>query len=111
MLALFAVQEGLQVQFVRIANFVRRYDPRTHWPMRVEGFSKRHRRRSALPVAHADVVYDYVAGDYLVSASGGHMTASSSDHKSQLAFVVERPRRPPQMNRVSPSRPAARFLV
>jgi len=71
MLALFVVHERLQVQLVRIANLIRRYDPRTNRPMSIERLAQRHRGRPALPVADADVVDDHVSRNYLVARSRG----------------------------------------
>src|SRR5277367_6213292 len=66
MLALFAVDERLQVERMRIADFVGRYDPWPDGSVRVERFAQRHGGGAALPIAHAHVVDDQVAGDNFV---------------------------------------------
>src|ERR1700691_6323914 len=111
MLALFAVDERLQVQLVWIANFVGGHDPRPERPVGIERLAQRHRWRTALPVAHAHVVYDHVAGDHLVGAIARHMAASPPDYESELAFVVQRRRRARQVDRIAGSRDADSFSL
>src|SRR5713101_5170398 len=111
MLALFVVYKSTQLEFVRIAELVRRDYPRAEWSVGVERFAERHGRRPALPVADAHVVDDHISRDYLVRAIARHMTASPADNESELAFVVQRRGNPRKMNRIVGAGHRARLLV
>src|SRR5215472_14959166 len=73
MLAYFTVYEGLEVERVRVADLIGRYDPGPDRAMSIKGFAQRHSRRTHLPVAHAHVVDDEIAGNHLVSAIARQM--------------------------------------
>src|SRR5216683_3532181 len=111
MLALFAVHKSSQLEFVRIAELVRRDYPRAERSVSIERFAERHGRRPALPVADAHVVDDQVSRDYFMRAIARHMAASPADDESELALVVQRRRHPRQMNRIEGAGHGARLLV
>src|SRR5690606_6183493 len=87
--AQLAVYPGPQAQRVRIGNLVAGDDPRSDRTVRVEGLSERGRRRTQLPVPHADVVADGVAGNDVQGFSFGHIAAAATDDHRHLAFVIQ----------------------
>src|SRR5215469_18597835 len=111
MLAHFTVYEGFEVERVRVADLIGRYDPGPDRAMSIKGFAQRHSRRTHLPVAHAHVVDDEIAGNHLVSAIARHVAAASTDHKTEFSLVVERLRSARQMNRIVRTNHAGGLLV
>ena len=106
-----AVHPRAQLERVRVADFLRRHQPRAHRTVRVERLPHRHGGRPELPVAHADVVHHEIAGDHLVRPVAGHVAAAPTDHERELALVVEQRRDARQVNRVERAGDARRLLV
>ena len=99
-LAQLVVDPGADRERVRIADLVRRHQPRAERAVGVEGLAHRHGRRAALPVAHRDVVADREARDDLVRAIARHVAAAAADHEGELALVVEPVRDARQVDRL-----------
>src|SRR5215469_1604080 len=81
LLAELAVDEGADVQRVRVAQLVGRGDPRADWPVRVEGLAQRPLRGLNLPVADADIIDDQVTGDHVRRMLRADVTTASADHE------------------------------
>ena len=110
-LAQLVVHPGAQAQAVGIADLVGSRDPGPDRAVRVERFPHRPRRNAELPVAHADVVHDQVAGDRLVRAGARDVAAAAADHEAELALVIERLRDARHVHGIARTRHAGRLLV
>ena len=81
-LAELAVDPGLEIQVVRIADLIRGNYERTERAVRIKRFTQGEGLRPHLPVAHATVVAHTIPGDNLVCAFFGHVSATFSDDES-----------------------------
>ena len=110
-LALLPVDPGPDLQRVRVADLLRRHDPRPQRPVRVERFPHRPGRRLPLPVAHADIVRHRIAGDHLRRPLPRHVPAAPADHERQLPLVINHRRDPRHLDLLVGANHARRLLV
>ncbi len=80
----------LNVELVRIGDFVGGDDPGTHGRERVERLAHQPLRSGALVIAGRDVVDDGVAEDVIGPAFGRDVAAASADDESEFGFVIGR---------------------
>src|SRR5690606_8823577 len=79
-----SVHPALDVEGMRIANLVRRHDPRADGTMRVERLAHLPGIGAQLPVAHTDIVADEIAGNHLMRTIRRHMLAALADDETHL---------------------------
>ena len=110
-LAQLAVHPRLEPEGMRVGDLVCRHEPWPYGAVGVERLSHRHGRAAELPVAHADVVDDRVAGDDRRGSRRGDVPAAPPDDEPQLALVVDDRRGARDVDRLSRTDDAARLLV
>src|SRR5262249_52745691 len=82
------VHETANSQGMRIAELIRRDNPRTNRRVSIKRLAEHPLRRLELPVPHRNIITRAKSKDYFRSALFGHMLAASSDDHDELRLVV-----------------------
>ncbi|GAC1312192.1 MAG: hypothetical protein NVSMB12_01710 [Acidimicrobiales bacterium] len=96
---------------VGIADLVGGDEPRPDRTVAVPRLAHRHGGAPSLPVAHAHVVHDQVAGDHRSRPVGGDVPAAPADDHAELALVVDLLRGPGDLDGRPRAHDARRLLV
>src|SRR5262245_6886324 len=84
-----AIDPGLEIERVRVANFIRRDDTWTQRAVGVPRFAHSEGRYAPLPIPHAHVIGDRVANNDLTGAVFRDMPTVAPNHHGELPFIIE----------------------
>lgn len=87
-LPLFTVDEAADAKRMRIAQLVRRHDPRAHWGVGIEALAERPLRRGMLGEALGHIVADAIAKDRTRRVGCGNVFAALADHRDHFGLVI-----------------------